>query len=207
VLKVIGHSVGPLDNNTYLVVDEATGEAAIVDPSFDSRHIWEEAQALGLRIVWVLNTHAHIDHVAENAFFVQRSGAPLAIHPAELPLLRSLPQQALWMGVIAPELVEPDHLLADEEIIPLGESRLKTLLTAGHSPGGVSFLGEGFVLAGDALFAGSIGRTDLPGGDHAQLIRSLRTRLLTLPDSVIVYPGHGPQTTIGAERLSNPFLQ
>jgi glyoxylase-like metal-dependent hydrolase (beta-lactamase superfamily II) len=206
VLKVIGYSVGPLDNNTYLVADEATGEAVIVDPSFGSRNIWEDSQARGLRIVRVLNTHAHLDHVAENAFFVQRSGASLAIHPAELPLLRSLLQQALWMGMETPEYVEPNHLLSDEETIPLGESSLKTLLTAGHSPGGVSFLGEGFVLVGDALFAGSIGRTDLPGGNHAQLIRSIRTRLLALPDSVIVYPGHGPQTTIGAERLSNPFL-
>lgn len=206
MLKVIRFSVGPLDNNTYLVADETTGEAAIVDPSFNSRQIWEEAQARGLRIVWVLNTHAHIDHVAENAFFIERSGAPLAIHPAELPLLRALPQQALWMGVEPPAYAEPDQLLTDGESIPLGESSLKTLLTPGHSPGGVSFLGDGFVIVGDALFAGSIGRTDLPGGDHAQLIGSIRARLLTLPDSVVVYPGHGPQTTIGAERLSNPLL-
>jgi len=205
-VRVIRYNVGPLDNNTYLVVDEATGEVAVVDPSFDSADIWGDIEARGWKVVWVLNTHAHIDHVVENAFFVEKSGAPLALHPDDLPLLRGLAGQALWMGVETPRACEPTRLLADGDTLPLGDSALTVVHTPGHSPGGVSFLGERFVIVGDALFAGSVGRTDLPGGSMEQLIRTIRTRLLTLPDATRVYPGHGPETTIGRERRSNPFL-
>jgi hydroxyacylglutathione hydrolase len=206
-MRLLRYNVGPLDNNTYLLVDEPTGEAVIVDPSFDSAPIWEEVTANGWKLTWVLNTHAHIDHVVENTLFVERSGAPLALHPNDLPLLHALPQQATWMGIEPPAAIEPTHLLADGETIPFGQSVLKVALTPGHSPGSVSFVGDGFVLSGDALFAGSIGRTDLPGGNHAQLIEAIRARLLTLPDETLVYPGHGGATTIGDERRSNPFLQ
>lgn len=205
-MRVYPFHVGPLDNNVYLVVDEARGCAAIVDPSFDSRGIWKVVVENGWRLVWVLNTHAHFDHVIENAFFVEVSGAPLALHPDDLPLLRALPQQAAWFGMEAPPPSEPTHLLAEGESIPIGSGSLQVLHTPGHSPGGVSFLGEGFVIVGDALFAGSIGRTDLPGGDISQLLQSIRTRLLSLPDDTRVYPGHGPETTIGRERETNPYL-
>jgi hydroxyacylglutathione hydrolase len=205
-MQVLRYNVGPLDNNTYLLVDKPSGAAAIVDPSFGSAPIWEEVVANGWKLAWVLNTHAHIDHVVENALFTERSEAPLALHSDDLPLLRVLPMQAGWLGVEPPAYVEPTHLLTDGETIALGESVLTVALTPGHSPGSVSFVGAGFVLSGDALFAGSIGRTDLPGGNHAQLIEAIRTRLLSLPDETAVYPGHGPTTTIGEERRSNPFL-
>jgi hydroxyacylglutathione hydrolase len=205
-MQIHRYNIGPLDNNTYALVDEPTGQAAIVDPSFDSAPIWDEVTANGWTLAWVLNTHAHIDHVVENALFVERSGAPLALHPDDLPLLRALPQQAAWMGMDPPVYAEPTHFLADGETIAFGESVLTVALTPGHSPGSVSFLGDGFVLSGDVLFAGSIGRTDLPGGSYEQLVQSIRTRLLVLPDETAVYPGHGPTTTIGEERRNNPFL-
>lgn len=205
-MRVLRFHVGPLDNNTYLVVDEAAGEAAVVDPSFESAPVWDHVEANAWRVVWVLNTHAHIDHVVENALFVAKSGAPLALHPDDLPLLRGLAGQAAWLGVETPRPAEPTRLLADGDRLPLGSSALTVAHVPGHSPGSVGFLGEGFVLVGDALFAGSIGRTDLPGGNLERLLHSIRTRLLTLPDETVVYPGHGPETTIGQERRSNPFL-
>jgi hydroxyacylglutathione hydrolase len=207
MLKVTTYNVGPLDNNTYLLVDEATSQAAIVDPSFDSAKIWDDITAQGLKLVWVLNTDAHIDHVVENALFVERSGAPLALHPDDLPLLEAMPMQANWLGMEPPRHAQPSHLLADNETINIGESVVTVAITPGHSPGSVSFIGEGWVIAGDALFAGSVGRTDLPGGNSATLLNAIQTRLMTLPDDTIVYPGHGSSTTIGHERRTNPFLK
>jgi len=206
-MRILRFNVGPLDNNTYLMVDESTREAAIVDPSFDSAGVWDRVEQDGLTLVRVLNTHAHIDHVVENALFVERSGAPLALHPADLPLLHAMSEQAAWMGVPPPRPAEPTHALCHGESIRIGGEAVTVAHTPGHSPGSVSFVGDGFVLSGDALFAGSIGRTDLPGGDLTQLLRSIHGRLLTLPDATIVYPGHGHETTIGRERRSNLFLQ
>jgi hydroxyacylglutathione hydrolase len=205
-LRVIRYNVGPLDNNTYLLVDETSGSAAIVDPSFESTFIWDEIVANGWTLQWVLNTHAHIDHVIENAIYVQKSGAPLALHPDDLGLLRAMQMQADWMGMEPPAPCEPTHLLADREQISVGGSVVTVTCTPGHSPGSVSFVGEGFVISGDALFAGSIGRTDLPGGDSRTLLRSIQDRLLCMPDETVVYPGHGQTTTIGQERRGNPFL-
>lgn len=205
-MQVLKYRLGPLDNNTYLLVDEATRQTAIIDPSFDSRKIWETIQQEGYVLTWVLNTHAHIDHVVENRYFVGMSGAPLALHPDDQPLLDNLAGQAKWMGIEPPLTATPTHALAHEEVISIGESTLKVVSTPGHSPGSVSFLGEGFAIAGDALFAGCIGRTDLPGGNYNQLIASIRTQLLSLPDETRVYPGHGEETSIGEERANNPYL-
>jgi hydroxyacylglutathione hydrolase len=205
-MRVIAYTVGPLDNNTCVVLDADSGEAVIVDPSFESARIWHDVERNGWKLVAVLNTHAHLDHVVENALFVERSGAPLALHAGELPILHSLPLQAARFGVETPRSVEPARLLADGDSIAIGNGALRVLHTPGHTPGGISFLGKGFVIAGDVLFAGSIGRTDLPGGDMNQLLNTIRSRLLSLPDETVVYPGHGPQTTIGRERRTNPFL-
>ncbi len=199
-------NVGPLDNNTYLLIDEAACEAALVDPSFDSRPIWETIQDNGVKVAWLLNTHAHIDHVVENAFFVEKTQALAALHPADLPLLHAMETQAAWMGMEPPRIVEPGHLFEDGEEIRIGRHTVRIAHTPGHSPGSVSLIGDGFVISGDALFSGSIGRTDLPGGSLDQLLEAIRTRLLTLPDETIVYPGHGATTTIGRERSANPFL-
>jgi hydroxyacylglutathione hydrolase len=205
-MVVIRYNLGPLDNNTYLVVDEDSREAAIVDPSFDSRRIWQEVVTSGLRLRYVLNTHAHIDHVVENAYFVRESGALLALHPDDRPLLDALPQQALWLGMDPPEPAFPTLWLRHADTIPIGQGELEVRHTPGHSPGHVTFLGPGFALAGDVLFQGGIGRTDLPGGNHQQLLTSIETKLLVLGDDTIVHTGHGAPTTIGDERRSNPFL-
>jgi len=200
-------NVGPLDNNTYLLVDEATGEAALVDPSFDSRPIWDVIQQRGLKVTSLLNTHAHIDHVVENAYFQEMTGAPLALHDADLPLLHAMEQQALWMGIEAPQVVEPSRSLTDGDVISIGGGSVRVAHTPGHSRGSVSFIGEGFVISGDALFAGSIGRTDLPGGDLTTLLDAIRSRLFMLDADTIVYPGHGRSTTIGEERRTNPYVR
>lgn len=205
-MEVMRWNLGPLDNNTYLLLDEATGEAAIVDPTFDSRPIWDKASQEGWRITLVLNTHAHLDHVVENAFFCERSGAPLALHRDDASLLEALPMQAAWMGSSSPAPWAPTRWLEPGEVIEIGQSRIRVVFTPGHSPGSVSFVGDTFAIVGDVLFNGSIGRTDLPGGDPVQLMASIEAELLTLPDSTRVYPGHGPETTIGRERSGNPFL-
>jgi glyoxylase-like metal-dependent hydrolase (beta-lactamase superfamily II) len=199
--------VGPLDNGVYLVVDEATKATALVDPSFESEPILEEIRARELRLEWILNTHGHYDHVVNNAYFKRETGAPLAIHPADVPFLEGMEQQARWMGIPHREdSPPPDRLLREGEEIEVGSLRLRVVHTPGHSPGGVAFLVGEAAIVGDSLFAGSIGRWDLPGGDEGTLLESIRTRLLTLPDATRVYPGHGPATTIGEERQSNPYL-
>jgi glyoxylase-like metal-dependent hydrolase (beta-lactamase superfamily II) len=205
-LRIETYNVGPLDNNTYVLVDESTGEAALVDPSFESRPVWDAIQRAGWKITWLLNTHAHIDHVVENAFFAELTSAPLALHDADLPLLNAMGSQARWMGVPPPAVIQPAYSFTDGEEIAIGRERIRVVHTPGHSPGSVSLVGEGFVVAGDVLFAGSIGRTDLPGGNLDTLLNAIRTRLYVLPDNTRVYPGHGAATTIGRERSSNPFV-
>lgn len=206
-MRVETFNVGPLDNNTYVLVDESTGEAALVDPSFESRPVWDAIQRAGWKITWLLNTHAHIDHVVENAFFAEQTGAPLALHDADLPLLHAMEAQARWMGVPAPVVIQPAYSFTDGEEIAIGGERIRVAHTPGHSPGSVSLIGDGFVLGGDVLFAGSIGRTDLPGGNLDTLIDTIRIRLYALPDDTRVYAGHGPATTIGHERRTNPFVK
>ena len=156
----------------------------------------------------ILFTHAHIDHVAGAAEVQRRTGAPVAMHAADLGLYDSLPEQATWIGMPTPERVEIAHWLEEGEEIECGSLRLKVLFTPGHAPGHVSFYlaEQGMILSADVLFRASIGRTDLPGGNHPRLIESIRTKLLTLPDETRVIAGHGPATTIGLERRTNPFL-
>jgi hydroxyacylglutathione hydrolase len=205
-MRVLRYNLGPLDNNTYLLADPSAGAAAVVDPSFESRSILEDIRKAGWHVLYVLNTHAHIDHVIENAYFCRETGASLAVHPADHPLLVAMAQQALWLGIDPPEVVQPALDLADGDTIALGDSVLRVVHTPGHSPGHVCFLGDEFAIVGDVLFQGSIGRTDLPGGNFEQLLASIKRELLILPDQTVVYPGHGEPTTIGAERRANPFL-
>jgi glyoxylase-like metal-dependent hydrolase (beta-lactamase superfamily II) len=205
-MLVFRHNLGPLDNNTYILVDQASGEAAIVDPTFDSRPLLEQIRVSGWRPRYVLNTHAHIDHVVENAFFVRSTGAELALHPLDLPLLNGIAAQAAWLGVDPPEVVSPTLDLSHGNEIRLGPSVLAVVHVPGHSPGHVAFRSGDFAVVGDVLFRGGIGRTDLPGGNHEELMASIERELLALPDDTIVYPGHGETTTVGDERRSNPFL-
>lgn len=200
-------SLGPMDNNTYLIVDEATREAALVDPSFDSERLWPEIEKSGVTIRYVLNTHAHFDHVVGNAFYVQRTGAPLALHRADLELLHRLVESGRMFGFDLEPSPEPTVFLEDGQTLRLGETAIRVVATPGHAPGHVTFLVGDAALCGDCLFAGSIGRTDLPGGSLQTLLHSIRTQLLTLPDETRVLPGHGAATTIGTERHTNPYLQ
>lgn len=205
-MKVACYCVGPLENNTLVVVDEATQLAVVVDPSFDSGVVRQAIRTDGYKLHAVLNTHGHLDHIVENAAFCSEYGVPLAVGALELDLIGSIPEQAEWFGIPAPPEVVPDQLLADGDVFTLGESALKVIHTPGHTVGSICLLGDGFVIVGDVLFAGSIGRTDLSGGDYDQLIQSIRERLLVMPDETVVYPGHGQATTIGRERRTNPFL-
>lgn len=205
-MHVARYAIGPMDNNTYVIVDEATGEAAVVDPSFGSDRVAQDIDEQGWRPIVLLNTHAHIDHIVENALFAERYGTPLALHADDVPLLEATAEQAEWFGIPEPKRVSPGRLLADGDEVQIGTGVVRVIHTPGHSPGGVCFLGEGWVIVGDVLFQGSIGRADLPGGDLSLLLESIRTRLLTLPPSTIVYPGHGPTTAVGREARSNPFL-
>jgi len=195
-----------MGNNTYLIVDAATKEAALVDPSFDSEKLWPEIRAR-YTLRYLLNTHAHFDHVIGNAFFVAHAGVPLALHRDDLPLLRALPEQGRMFGVAVESSPDPSIWLEEGKSLTLGETEIRVLHTPGHSPGGVTFLVEDAAIVGDCLFKGSIGRTDLPGASAQTLLHSIETRLLTLPDSTRVLPGHEEPTTIGDEIRANPFLR
>jgi hydroxyacylglutathione hydrolase len=206
-LKLESFTVGPLGNNVYLVIDEETNHAALVDPSFESEPILDLIRSRKLHLDWILNTHGHYDHIVNNAYFKRETEAPLAIHAGDLPLLENMRGQAAWMGIEHGEdSPPPDRLLEEGDTVAVGGLRLRVLHTPGHSPGGITFLVEETAIVGDALFAGGIGRYDLPGADGEALLHAIRTKLLTLPDETRVLPGHGPATTIGAEKRGNPFL-
>ena len=201
-MEITVFPVTPFATNCLVLREGA--EALVVDPG-DLSH--ELAQHLaGLSVRSIVNTHGHCDHCGGNGVLKEMTGAELTCHGDDLPLLRSITRQGAMFGVPFPPSPEPDRLLEDGDVLEVGGSRLEVRLTPGHSPGHVVLVGDGFVLAGDTLFAGSIGRTDLPGGNHAQLIESIQTRLLSLPDATRVYAGHGPVTTIGEERAANPYL-
>lgn len=195
-----------MDNNMYVVVDAATSEAVVIDPGFGSEQVLDAVISEGLKVTHVLNTHAHLDHVAENARFVEALGCGLGLHPSDLPLMRALSEQAAWFGVAAPKVVEPTLELEEGKGIKVGRDTLQVLHTPGHTPGHVCFFGPKWLIVGDVIFAGSIGRTDLPGGDHAELMRSINRHVLSFADAFELHPGHGPSTTVGRERRTNPFL-
>jgi len=179
----------------------------VIDPGWDAPAILAEAEAAGLTIEYVLNTHAHWDHVSANADVLEATGAQLAIHPDDLPLLRARGGADLW-GIPVKPSPEPDVELAEGQLITIGQLELKVLFTPGHTPGHVSFYeaDAGVLFDGDVLFKQGIGRTDLPGGNHHALMHSIRNVLLALPSETVVYSGHGPATTIGEERWANPWL-
>jgi glyoxylase-like metal-dependent hydrolase (beta-lactamase superfamily II) len=197
---------GQFAQNCYLVADTAVGECAIVDPGEESGRILAEVARRGWRVTGIWLTHAHVDHILGVAAVKAATGAPIYLHAADRPLYDGLPQQAQWMGLTAMPAPPPDAELRDGDRVRVGTHEFEVRHTPGHSPGAVSFIAPGVALTGDALFAGSVGRTDLPGGDGAALLRSIRSRLLPLPDDTVVHSGHGPATTIGEERAANPFL-
>ncbi|GAB2471596.1 MBL fold hydrolase [Hymenobacter qilianensis] len=211
-MTVSGFTFNAFSENTYLLHD-ATKQCVVIDPGCYEK---AEQQALkafieaeGLRVVLLLNTHCHIDHVLGNQFIIDTYKVPFLIHEADLSVLRAVPTYAPSYGFPQYNPAEPTGFLMPGEPLTFGETSLGVRFAPGHAPGHVVFYHEPTetVIGGDVLFQGSIGRTDLPGGNYEMLIESIRTQLLTLPDSVTVYPGHGPATTIGAERRSNPFLR
>ncbi|NND07554.1 MAG: MBL fold metallo-hydrolase [Saprospiraceae bacterium] len=198
--------------NTY-IISTSGKEAVIIDPGCHSseekmrldKHIVDQ----GLQVKALLNTHCHIDHVFGNKFVVEKYRVKLYTHKGELPVLAAVPQVATMYGLPTEVSPPPDEFLAQGDKFKLGSTELLVLFMPGHSPASIGFYceEENYVIAGDVLFDGSIGRTDLPGGNFDTLIQSIRSELLTLPDHTIVYPGHGESTTVGKERASNPFLR
>jgi hydroxyacylglutathione hydrolase len=199
-------AVGPLQVNCFIVACEKTRETLVVDPGDEAERILQRLQENDLQLKIVVNTHGHFDHIGGNRRLVEASGAELLIHQADLPVLRRAREHAAIYGMSVTPSPEPTRLLAGGETIEVGEMSLQVLHTPGHSPGGICLLGEGHLFVGDTLFAGSVGRTDLPGGDHDTLIDGIRRQLLILPEATVVHPGHGPDTTIGREKRINPYL-
>jgi glyoxylase-like metal-dependent hydrolase (beta-lactamase superfamily II) len=193
--------------NCYVAGCEETREGVVIDPGGHPERILGVVEESGLAIRYVLNTHCHFDHMGANAEIVAATGAPLALHPAELPLLQ-MQGGALLFGLPAAESPPPDVELEGGEVLEVGTLRFRVLFTPGHSPGGLTFHLEEEKAAfdGDVLFASGVGRTDLPGGDWETMMRSIRDVLLDLPDETIVYPGHGPRTMVGREKRFNPWL-
>jgi glyoxylase-like metal-dependent hydrolase (beta-lactamase superfamily II) len=198
-------TVGAIEANCYLVGDETTKEGLVIDPGADAELIISRIRQLGLKIKYIILTHGHFDHTAATGAVKEATGAVLAVHQGDLELLNddSLPR---LIGFSATPVPAPEMILQGWEDLSIGEMKFTVLHVPGHSPGGIALYGQDTVFTGDALFAGGIGRTDLPGGDYNTLIDSLNTRLLALDDAIKVYPGHGPDTTIGDERRGNPFL-
>jgi glyoxylase-like metal-dependent hydrolase (beta-lactamase superfamily II) len=200
--------VGPLQCNCTLLGDEATKEAIVIDPGDEISRIHNRLTSLGLQLKQILITHAHIDHIGGALRLKRLTGAPILLNENDLPLLQMMAGQAAWLGVPTPETAPPDEGLTDGQQVGLTNYPAQIIHTPGHTQGSVClhFVPLKIVFAGDTLFAGSIGRTDLPGGDSEQIIDSIHSRLLKLPEETRVIPGHGPATTIGNERTTNPFL-
>jgi hydroxyacylglutathione hydrolase len=200
--------VGPLGVNCFILGCAASREGVVIDPGGDVGRISEIVRRHGLKIRYIINTHGHFDHVGGNLQAVKAFGAPLLIHENDAAMLGRAAEVALMYGMQGENSPAPDSFLAEGMEIVFGTHRMKVLHTPGHTQGGCCLYleAEKKVITGDTLFADSIGRTDLPGGSHEQLLASVRTKLFTLPDEVTAYPGHGPKTTIGHEKRNNPYF-
>ena len=199
--------VGALETNCYLVYCPQSLGCAVVDPGAEAHKIFHLIAKKGLNPVIILNTHGHIDHIGANKDVKEKFNIPLCIHPYDKYMLENVHQSELSFFLEAKNSPSPDRYLEDGDTVEIGKSSLKIIHTPGHSPGSVSFLGDGFLLSGDVLFYGGIGRTDLPGGSWSELEKSIKNKILTLPDETTVLPGHGPTTSIGQERSLNPFIK
>jgi hydroxyacylglutathione hydrolase len=200
--------VGPLECNCYIVGDRATKQAIVIDPGGDADVIADVIASNDLRIVSIVATHAHFDHILAAARLREITGASFHLHDDDRVLLDWMQTSGrLWLGVELPPPPDVDRPAPEGEILTAGRVRLEVLHTPGHSPGSISLIGEDAIFSGDTLFAGSVGRTDLPGGDTSSLIKAITDKLMVFDDDVPVHPGHGPATTIGEERRFNPFLR
>ena len=201
--------VGPLQCNCTILGDEEAGEAIVIDPGDEVGRIYRRLAALGLKLKQILVTHAHIDHVGGAVKLKRLTGAPILMNQNDIAQLKIMDTQAGWLGMPTPETAPPDELLIDGLTVGLDAFPAQVIHTPGHTQGSIClhFAPLKLLVAGDTLFAGSIGRTDLPGGNYDQIIDSIESRLLQLPEETKVLPGHGPATTIAAEHKSNPFLR
>jgi len=201
-------AVGLLGCNCTVLGDEVSGEAIVVDPGYDIPKILAVLAKRQLTVKRIMVTHAHIDHIASAQTLKEITGAPIIYSKEDVPQLAIMGMQASWFNLAMPTVLPPDHSPADGELVQVRGVEATVLHTPGHTEGSLCLYlpTEGLLLAGDTLFAGGVGRTDFPGGDEGKLMASLRERLMPLPDATIVVPGHGPETTIGVERVENPFL-
>ena len=211
-MKVYTFTFNPFQENTYVLADDS-GDCIVVDPGCYTNEEQETLAAFlteqGLRPVHLVNTHGHIDHILGNRFVCDRYGLSPEMHGDDVALVHSAPLYGDLWGVRVEASPGPSVLLAEGDAVRFGATELRVLLTPGHSPGSICLLHapDRILVAGDVLFQGSIGRTDLPGGDYATLLASITEKILPLGDDIVVYPGHGPATTVGEERRNNPFLQ
>lgn len=205
-MKVRCIAVGPLQVNCYLAACERTGDAVAIDPGDEAPLIVEAIDRGGFTLRHVLLTHCHADHVGGINGLVEKHPAPIAMHEADRSMLDSAVEHGRLFGLQIEAPPPPDNYLVEGDLVKFGEESLKVLHTPGHSPGGICFLGAAEIFVGDTLFAGSIGRFDFPGGSYETLIEGISSKILTLPEDVIVYPGHGPATNVGQEKRTNPFF-
>jgi hydroxyacylglutathione hydrolase len=199
--------VGPIQANCYVLGSEQTKEAAVIDPGGDVDKILQALAKDHLRCIRIINTHGHFDHAAGNKRLKEVTGADLLIHRADASMITQQGASGGMWGIRVDDSPPPDRYVEEGDRIDFGDLSLKVLHTPGHSMGGISLVTDGIVFVGDTLFAGSIGRTDFPGGDYEGLLRSVETKIFPLGDDVVIYPGHGPKTTVAIERRTNPFFR
>jgi hydroxyacylglutathione hydrolase len=199
-------TVGPIQANCYILGCEETREAVVIDPGGEADRILMTLARSNLKLRYIINTHGHFDHVGANKRLKDATGAPILIHRLDAPMLDQLSASAASWGLSAEDSPAPDRLLEEGDTVVFGTITLTVLHTPGHTPGGISLFTDGCVFVGDTLFAGSVGRTDFPGGNAATLKQNIQSKLFSLADDVIVYPGHMEPTTVGKERRTNPFV-
>lgn len=204
--RVHAMEVGPLAVNCYLLEHVASRKAAVIDPGDDGPSILSRIGDLGLSVDKILLTHGHFDHVGAVALLREKTGADIYLHEADVARMKTARRQGLMFGLWVPDPPPPDVHVADGDSVPFAEGEFRVAHTPGHTPGCVSYIINKMAFVGDLIFAGSIGRTDLPGGDYDALIAAVKEKIFVLPDDTVLFPGHGPATTVGEEKRSNPFF-